>query len=797
MRVRGILLAYSVGILLVTGMPLPGKLWLIAQCIVLCIGIIAAVLQFMTRRGFLNCSLQMRFQSILRVLYLLLALAMGGAWHHWWAQVKLQERLPIELEGRDMWVTGTVTNLPARNLNAVQFQFDIERSESGFSERRILLNFYGDVDIKVGQRWQLLVRLNRPHGFANPGGFDYEAWLFQQGIAAKGYVRQHANNQLLGLQPTLVGAMRNAVRERMVAAGKALPNLGVLLALSIGDRSQMPTSQWQLMSATGTNHLFVISGLHIGLVTAVVFWIGNFLLRWIPAVALYYPRQKSAAWLGLVAALLYSLLAGFTLPTQRAFIMTAVFVCGALTARPVPAGLRLLIALAFVLTINPLAAMSAGFWLSFLAVSALLVWATGGMNKQSEEGGIVGKIWRRWCQPQLVVFLVLMPVLLSWTGQLALLAPLVNLFAIPLVGMVLVPLCLFAVIMLFVNAEIARWLLSLCDWMLSGVFQLLHLLTTHTEFALVRAPAFSIASLLCLLLAMLLILSPVRRSLRCLAAPLLLPLLLPAPTLVDHAGFDIHILDVGQGLAVIVRTRDHALVYDTGAALSPEFDLGVAVVVPVLRQLGIRQVDTAVVSHFDNDHAGGLEGLLNNMRVEQLFSSNLALANQRLQRTESQAVSSLCEAGSNWQWDEVEFRFLHPREPQADATANDQSCVLQISSAEHAVLLPGDIEAAGERALILGNANLRSDILVVPHHGSNTSSTYAFIKRVDPHYVIFSSGYRNSFGHPTPRIRQRYRELGSTEFITHQTGMVSFAITPGMPLAEPLSYRARHSRYWH
>lgn len=735
-----------------------------------------------------------------RALALLSAALLGLGWHLLWAQQALQARLPLALEGQDLWLTGVVADLPTATGVAHQFLFATDGDSPAFGGRRVLLNDYDALPLVTGQHWRLRVRLNRPHGFANPGGFDYEAWLLQRGISAKGYVRRDTGNRLLGEGGWSWQRLRSDVRTRLLARAEQLPQSGVILALTVGDRSLLTDTDWRLMSATGTNHLFVISGLHIGLVSAAVYGLASLVLRALPTLTLWRPRQQLAATAALAVALLYSLLAGFTLPTQRAFVMTAVFLLGQLLNRPAPWSLRYLLALALVLTLNPLAALNVGFWLSFVAVGMLLVTLVSVPGSRQTGLAATG---RRWLAPQVVVFVALAPLLAAWTGQLALLAPLINLVAIPVVGLFVVPLCLAGVGLLFVCAPLAAVVLLCADRVLGLVWSGLQVCAAvSSPWLLWQVGPVSMPALLCAVGAMLLVLTPFPWWRRWLCLPLGLPLLLPVAAAMPADEAQLHILDVGQGLAVIVQTAEHALVYDTGARLSPEFSLSTAVVLPVLRRLGIERLDALVISHFDNDHGGGLEDLLAAVPVARWYSSDRqqALARLRPGASANPALrAEACQRGQEWDWDGVLFRFLHPPPLSGVAvSANDNSCVLQIRFGEQGVLLPGDIERGAERQLVRSiGTGLGSDLLIAPHHGSDTSSSYPFLKQVRPGFVVFTAGYRNRFGHPASAVLRRYRELATRILVTHETGMLSFRLRRHGPLAPPRSFRAERPRYWY
>lgn len=746
-----------------------------------------------------------------RVVVLLLMYSAGLHWHLIWADRRLDQRLPYALEGVDMQVEGIVASLPERSLIAQQFQFLILQSGTEFQPRKVTLNYYGDAQMAPGQRWQMTVRLNRPHGFANPGGFDYEAWLFQRGISARGYVRASGTNILLAerlgwerLLPSIrLHSLRFELREKVERLVSGAPYAGLLIALLLGDRSGISQDDWELFSATGSNHLFVISGLHIGLIGGFCYFACLQLCRLL-AVGRALPAQKIAALFGLVAAFVYALLAGFTLPTQRAFIMLAVFMLGLCGNANYLMSFRLLLALAVVLLLNPLAPLSSGFWLSFVAVAALLAFAT-----EAPRAGIadaeaslplrnrVRDFAAAMLRPQFIVLLALSIPLIFFTQQLSLFAPLVNVVAIPIVGLIVVPLCFAALLLSVVSDSIASVLLELAHGILFLLLELMGLLLeSGADTLLLRFPRFGVWQWAALAIAVLLMLLPRALCRRGLLLPLCLPLF-PLPAFLEsaEAGDDllrVHIVDVGQGLAVIVETGTHTLLYDTGANLSPDFNIGSAVIAPALRAIGVSKLDAVVISHGDNDHAGGLSGLAPTMEIATLLANHSASV--------PGSASASCHSFDGWNWDGVTFRFLQTGLASMDE--NNSSCVLQLLFGEAAILLPGDIERAAETELVLryGDA-LESTVLLAPHHGSLTSSSYAFLKHVRPEYVVFSSGYRNSFGHPHTSVLARYAEFESVALSTAESGMISFEFEKSGAAAGALSgvgqYRHKNRRYWH
>ena len=751
---------------------------------------------------------------IQRLLICLLLFLFGLFWHLHWASIILAERLPRVLEGETLRVIGVVTGLPEKSLIAQQFQFKILHSDSGFSPRRVVLNYYGESTISPGQYWEFSVRLNRPHGFSNPAGFDYEGWLFQRRVSARGYVRPSPSERLIAQLPGVISislvdsfqvrlhSLRYAIKAQLERLLGDAPNSGLLLALLIGDRAGISQDSWSLFTATGSNHLFVISGLHIGMISTFCFWLTLTLGKSL-GIAGLVPVHKAAALVALVAALFYSMLAGFSLPTQRAFIMIAVLICGLFWNASYLVSFRLLVALLAVLLLNPLAVINSGFWMSFTAVTALITFSRASLLSAHTGSDLLPMSERirlfavNYVRPQLVVFAALAVPLLFFTQQLSLLSPLANIIAIPIVGFLVVPVGFIAVLLTFINEGAATLFLSFAH----GVINLLliflnYLVQSGAGLLFLQLAQPSVWQLLALMLAMLLLLLPGAVCRKSLMLPLVL-CLVPLPSIFRQSAtqekyLKLHVLDVGQGLAVIVETQDRILLFDTGASLSPDFNIGSAVIAPVLRSLGVSKVDVAVISHSDNDHAGGLSGVLSNIPVSRLISNRKQLAGN--------VQAELCHDAMAWKWDEIEFIFLQTTIDFEQE--NNNSCVLQVRFNGLRVLLPGDIERAAEKQLVRKYAReLASTILVAPHHGSLSSSSYAFLKQVKPNFVVFSAGYRNSFGHPHDEVRSRYDEFGSRALSTADSGMISFdfgSMKQGDgEIAEIHRYRKQNFRYWH
>ena len=738
------------------------------------------------------------------------AALLGCAWHLAWAGLRLDAQLVPELEGVDMQVAGIVRGLPRQFDEIQQFTFEIEQSDNGLKGRKVLLNHYGEEKILAGQPYRFEVRMNRPRGLANPGVFDYEAWLFQRGIAARGYVRGPAEPApelgtawLDSLRATLKADLLRLAggaetsetvhappssddsepSEEQLRLASNAETAGIIVALALGDGSGLTDEQWELFRQTGTNHLFVISGLHIGLVCLLAYGLTLFAVKRFPSLMLLVPAQKIALLPALAAACAYGFISGFGLPAQRALVMAAVFMLASLLNIKQPSSLRFLLAMTVVLTLNPLSFLGMGFWLSFLAVGALLLAQRPGPRPTAPTTWLIASL-----RPQLAVAAGLLVPLLFWMGEVSLLGPLVNLPAIPLVGFCIVPLCLLALCSIPFSEPLAETLLQLATWLLQLLlWSLEKTVALGSDIAILNHDAPTGLTLALLAAGSLLALLPPKFPGRPLTPLLMLPLLFAPAKATREDLLRLHILDVGQGLAVIVQTRHHTLLYDTGASFSPDASMGDRVVLPVLEKMNTPKLDAVILSHSDDDHAGGYPAIAKALPIDRLYSSYKV--------PQATGPTYTCRDYINWRWDQVEFRFLHPATPQEND--NDNSCVLQIRAGKFSALLPGDIEAGVERELAAAlRGKLRSDVLIAAHHGSNTSSTWPFLKMVDPEYVIYAAGYRNPFGHPSPRVLERAAVFTPNMLNTSAEGMISFVLPRSGANPQVTRFRANHPRYW-
>ena len=740
-----------------------------------------------------------------KVLLVMVFLAAGFFWAAAFAHWRLADTLPHEWERRDIQLVGVVAELPQTNELFTRFTFDVEQvlTEGAVVPARISLAWYKErgkrvgnakallPQINAGERWQLTARLKRPHGSSNPHGFDFEESTLERNIRATGYVRKADDNlrldEMVNRPAYRIERLRQEIRERFIQALPDHAYSGVLVALAIGEQRAIPREQWQVFTRTGVNHLMSISGLHVTMVSSLVFALVYWLWRCSHHLALWLPARKAAAVAGLAAALGYALLAGFAVPAQRTVYMLAVVSIALWSGRFTSASAVLTWALLAVVVLDPWAVLSPGFWLSFGAITIIMLVTVGRIGRMHWLTG--------WARVQWAITLGLIPPLLAMFQQVSLVSPIANAIAIPLVSLVVVPLTLLAALPLL------DFMLLPAHMALSGCMALLRWLSEVPQavWSQHAPPLWTIAAGMAGIVWMLL---PGGGGLgfaagfpaRWLGAVALLPMFLLLPPRPAAGELWLTVLDVGQGLAVVARTENNALLYDTGPGFNSDADSGNRIIIPFLRGEGVRQLDTMVVSHADTDHSGGALSVLDAVPVQWLVSS--LKADHPVQQTTGN--KRRCRAGESWDWDGVRFDMLHPLQHSYDnpkLKTNALSCVLKITTVHGSVLLPADIEKKSERELLAraGDA-LSATVLVAPHHGSKTSSTEEFVQQVNPALTIFTVGYRNRFGHPREEVMQRYRAQGSRLLRSDTDGAVLLRFADNNVTVE--TWRARHQRYW-
>ncbi len=733
---------------------------------------------------------------------LVAGMAIGFGWAALLAHWRLQEELPLALEGQDIVVTGTIANLPTPVARGQRFHFAVEAAQGpdGVAlavPSMLMLGLYDNqheaaANIQPGERWQWTVRLQRPHGNANPYGFDYEAWLLGEGVRATGSVRPLGQRRLNAfvLSPrSLLERGRGALRQRIQQALQGKPYSGVIVALVMGDQRAVSQSDWTIFNRTGIGHLVSISGLHITMIAALFSALAHWLWRCSfftkASLSLRLPAQRVAALAGVLAALTYVALAGFGVPAQRTLLMLGVIAAALWAGRITAVSQVLCAALIAVLLLDPWSVLSPGFWLSFAAIACILFASAG------RAGELASSRWQSLAaaaRTQYVVSLGLVPLTVLLFAQVSLVGPLANAVAIPLVSFVVTPLSLLGSVM---PAPLAGWLLLAAHFVVAKLAQVLTWLA-GLPHAVWQAPQPDALTFCLAAAGMLWLLAPRGWPLRWLGFLAWLPLLMSSPTSPEQ-GLWVTAFDIGQGNALLVETASHRLLYDTGPGYSAESDSGSRVLLPYLRARGISWLDGMVVSHSDNDHAGGALTVMNGMRIGWV-SSSLPASNPILQRAPNHHA---CATGQSWSWDGVRFEMLQPTTESytvASLKPNARSCTLRISYQNYSVLLAADIEAAQERALLERLPDrLPSTILLAPHHGSGTSSTPAFLMAVQPQLALFQVGYRNRYHHPKPEVYKRYAELGIRRLRTDETGALQIMINDAVTIRE---YRSERQRYW-
>lgn len=708
-------------------------------------------------------------------LFWLAAFIVALLWTGVHAAFNLNDTLSQALTGEDITVSGKIVGLPQKQEQRLRFLFKPDDTEPQLPNKIRLNWYYPPADQpKTSEQWQLTIRLKPPYGMVNPGSFDYEGWLFQQGIGATGYVRDDPRNKrLAAADQYTVSFWRQHLFNSLQNTAADTPQRALIEALTLGFRDNMTPQQWQVLRNTGTSHLLAISGLHIGLAAAIGFFLGRWLWAYFSPLCLRLPAQQFGAVTAMLFALAYTLLAGMSIPSQRALIMVVVAMTAILLRRRVLSYQLLAVGLLVVLIWNPFAVLSAGLWLSFAAV-AVIIYVS--QNRQP-----VNK-WH-WASIHIWIAIGLTPLLLLFFNVTALISPLANLFAIPLVSLFVVPVLLLAISIMLIHPPWSQPLWQLADWLLSGLWWCLQWLA-ELPLALWQTASLPLSIIVLSLLAFIWLMAPRGWPARWLGLFLLLPLIFYQPARPDQGSAWLTVLDVGQGLAAVIETENKTLVFDTGPQFG-DFNTGDAVVMPFLQHRGIKQLDMLVISHGDNDHIGGAAAILNSLPVTSIRSSVPA----------ELPDAKACLAGQSWHWDGVHFQFLHPAE-NASGSANERSCVLKVSSDFGSILLTGDIEKRAEASLINNNKqNLPADILLVGHHGSRSSSSTAFIDAVSPQIALIASGFNNRYQFPAAEVVQRFQDRQIPLLNTADSGALLVKLDSSTSITA-IRWRQQQQRLW-
>jgi len=712
------------------------------------------------------------------LLFIFIFLFSDATYTKWYLNHHPAMILSIDKEEVPIKVEGDIVSIPLQQHQQTKFDFQIREWN-----RRVKLIWHTKEKLHVGDRWQFTVKLKRIHGLHNPGGFDYEAWALQHGLYATGTVVGNASKKASHhwyVHP--VDQIRQAIYLRLQ---ECLPHSSLahwLIALAVGEHANIPQEQWQVLRRTGTNHLMAIGGLHIGMVAG----FGYLLMSWCWRRSAKWTLIKPAQEVGIVAALLmawvYGALSGFAIPAQRACLMLSVWVFAKLSRRQLNPWVVWLVAMTVVLVVNPLSMLSESFWLSFGTIAIIILGGgvffikdTGSLPKARRDDSVtnvgwhavlfarnlpnkLNNLWQKHGRLQWIIGFGLLPLSLLFFQEWSFTSFLANSIAIPWLCFLILPFCLLGTLLLFIIPPLGKILLFIADKSLHGLWSVMTYLS-KTEFAVwSQAMPNSWIFMLCIV-GVLLLITPIKFPARWLAIIFLAPLMFYKPPLLAAKQAKVTVLDVGQGLSVVVQTRHHALLFDAGPPMQN-------VIVSFLRTAFIKQLDMMVISHGDADHIGGASDVLQNIPVKSIRTSVPEKFN-------SSSFAALCLAGQRWEWDGVLFQFIYPY-PDTLQLGNDSSCVLRVDAGDSSVIIPGDIERFAEEVLVTRLPQLLSaTMLVAAHHGSQTSSTEDFVERVYPRYVFYSTGYHNRYHFPHAPVVARYQQFGVVEYDTARVGAIT------------------------
>jgi len=711
----------------------------------------------------------------------LLGCCLGASWLVVYLNSVMPKPFPHALESKQLVITGRIASIPKHKAHFSSFLFS---SAINHQKRKIRLSWYGwRPPLMAGQCWRLTVKLKRIHGLRNPAGFDYDRWAFSQGISASGYVVAHSRHQKVSCHHTGFSMLylRNNLANKMQALLVDNPALPFILALTIGDKHLITQKDWRVFQATGTSHLAAISGLHIGFVAALIFFLVKIIWRFFPRLCLLIPAQQGAALMSLLAALLYSALAGFATPTQRALTMLAIGLTALFCKRILAPWHAFMLAILIVLLINPLSILTMSFWLSFSAVGVILYGLTG--------RAFLGSKFKQMIKMQWVVGIGLVPLSLLFFYKASLVAFIANVIAIPWVSFIVVPSSLLGVVFLYISHHAAYALLTFAACNMQLLWHVL-IYFSQSHFALFHIYFSGASSFVAVSLAVLLCLSPKGFPCKYLSIVLLLPLFVPMTFSLPPNQLKLVVFDVGEGLSVLVQKGRYVLLYDTGAHYADQASVATSSVIPYLKKEGITTIDAVMISHFDNDHVGGLNDILKAFKVKHLYTPPS-------KQYKALASWQRCQKGLHWQWGTATFNTLFPKKHEPSKKRNNLSCVLMVHFGVHAIILPGDIEKSAEHALVAQEGHhLKADVLIVPHHGSATSSSWRFLQAVHPKVAIISSGYRNRFHFPSQKVLARYRLLGAHVYNTASAGMVKLILNATQSRFRVDSYVLTHAHLW-
>ncbi len=669
----------------------------------------------------------------------------------------------------------------------------------------VRLTWKDALPIKQGNVLQLKLKLKPSHSLANIGSFDYKQWLLTKGVIATGYIKRDEGNRIVS--KGLDTRQRLYDQYRILLGEHKLSPL--ILALTFGERHLFEQVHWTVLRKTGTQHLMAISGLHIGLVFALAFLLVRALLYVFPVQILNDRLKAQLMTLNVQPVLLvssflvalgYAYLANLSIPTLRALTMLAVFIFAKICCLHLSMTRLILLCLLFVVLFEPLSLLSPSFWLSFSAVViiVLCVWRFSHLLNQNN----------RFCRYlltltvlQVGLILLMMPLNAMVFGQVSVVAIVANFIAVPVVSLLLMPILLLSMCSIVFNLPVTGWLVNIGLMLFEQLWLFLNYLASQTLSNVELTVTQQLLMIVVALLMLALLLKPIQIKSRLLikvGVPMLFALSSLAFVKVEQDKWRLVVLDVGQGLSVLIVKNGRAILYDTGASYPSGFNLAEAAVLPYLASQNIEKIDYLFISHSDNDHAGGLNHLLAKFNVEIVVANETdhheltTFSNKRKRNQNVELRVETCKSGQQWHWQNLAVSALHPT--KVVGQDNDDSCVLHISDGNHSMLLTGDISRKIERKLAAQVQYGNVDIVVAPHHGSKTSSSKAFIDWAAPRYSVFSAGFMNRWHMPNAEVLSRYRQSGVETLNTAESGMVQFIFNNNH--IEIVRYRTDIKPYW-
>jgi competence protein ComEC len=757
-------------------------------------------------------------------------LSAGFAYQNIW---QVNDIDPSAFFGKTITVKGVIANIPktlsqkTKNeeiiKNVSRFNFIVEEVNQQKLKKNIKIRLRWDHKslelssltkkkaIKQGQQWQLNVRIKPAHGFANVGGFSYQTWLRQKELHATGYVKNTLKNKLIQTQPSYRQQLYLQLNELINSLALKSEMDHFIFALTFGERGKITPEQWQVLQATGTQHLMAISGLHLGLIASGAYALMVMCFRYLPFHLLL--TQKATFWLvqknshlvvfafSSLIALFYAYLAGFSLPTLRALVMMQIFIGAKLLAVKLTITRWLLLSIVCIILLSPFSLFSVSFWLSVYAVTLILliIWRCRKLISSSGHSKLAKT--KAWLSSlfivQLGLTLFMLPVAALLNHQLPLSALLANIVAVPWMSFTAIPLCLMSVVAMPFSETLALFFLELSLSSLDFIWQWLSYLSSQ-PWLLIEVSHQTLVIILALsgLTFVSYFLALPKKTLG--TSILLISLFSFVYFIYYQESYDwqVSVLDVGQGLSIVIERNGRAILYDTGASYPSGFNLAESVVFPYLQYRGITTIDYLLLSHADNDHAGGL-AFINKQMATNKISVNEIKYNQPLEDLGKYNFPEIqsCKQGDDFTWQGLTFSVLWPAVIQDKE--NDNSCVINISDGKYNVLLTGDISRKVERLLVTNNElviKLKADVIVAPHHGSKTSSSIRFIKGVSPDAVIFSAGFMNRWKMPNKTVLKRYQQLKVNQYSTAEQGMIQIKVAEQSLKIE--SYREDINPYW-